>query len=178
MYIKEWNINIWAFPHKKTGTKRVFSTLSMCSYYMLSNKLWLYCPMPNHLDMGLFTIMQNHFCSICQFWKKGLWPTGVGTCYCEKVFRRSHALFSELANAKKWFCMVVSNPLSRRLGNITKVYLTTCGQSTCSKLKNTNLPGTLAWNCPYIMYCAYSKGLCVQLVKIYAFNMYIHFNPA
>ena len=29
---------------KKNGTKCVFSTLSMCSDYMLSNKLWLYCP--------------------------------------------------------------------------------------------------------------------------------------
>ena len=31
--------------------------------------------------------------------------------------------------------MVVKNPLSRGLGNITKFYLITWGQSTCSKLK-------------------------------------------
>ena len=31
--------------------------------------------------------------------------------------------------------MMVSYPLSRGLGNITKVYLITCSQSTCAKLK-------------------------------------------
>ena len=31
--------------------------------------------------------------------------------------------------------MMVNYPLSRRLGNIAKVYLITCSQSTCAKLK-------------------------------------------
>ena len=48
---------------------------------------------------------------------------------------------------KKWFCMVVNNPLSRGLGNIAKLYLITsaCGQSTCSKLKKHEI-------CPYMIY--------------------------
>ena len=64
---------------------------------------------------------------------------------------KSNWLFSKLVNAtQKCFCMVVNNPLSRGLGNITKVYLITCGQSTCSKLKKHGFCQTLAWKCPYI----------------------------
>ena len=50
--------------------------------------------------------------------------------------RRSRSFFSELVNATtKRFYMMVNFPLSRGLGNITKVYLITCSQSTCAKLK-------------------------------------------
>ena len=62
-----------------------------------------------------------------------------GTLFCEKVSRRSRDFFRELVDAtKEWFCMVVSSPLSWGLGNIAKVYLITCSQSTCSKSKKTN----------------------------------------
>ena len=42
----------------------VFSTLSMCSDHMLSNKVWLYCPYPlrNPLNKGLLNnVMKNQF---------------------------------------------------------------------------------------------------------------------
>ena len=55
---------------------------------------------------------------------------------CTKMSRRSRSFFSELVNAAtKRFYMMVNYPLSRGLGNITKVYLITCSQSTCAKLK-------------------------------------------
>ena len=55
---------------------------------------------------------------------------------CTKMSRRSRSFFSELVNATtKRFHMMVNFPLSRRLGNIAKVYLITCCQSTCAKLK-------------------------------------------
>ena len=42
----------------------------------------------------------------------------------QKVSRTSHAFFLRIGRCyKKWFCMVVSNSLSRGLGNIAKVYL-------------------------------------------------------
>ena len=50
--------------------------------------------------------------------------------------RRSRSFFSELVDATtKRFYMMVNYPLSRGLGNIAKVYLITCCQSTCAKLK-------------------------------------------
>ena len=50
--------------------------------------------------------------------------------------RRSRFFFSELVNAiTKRFYMMVNYLLSRGLGNIAKVYLITCSQSTCAKLK-------------------------------------------
>ena len=55
---------------------------------------------------------------------------------CTKKSRRSRFFFSELVNATtKRFHMMVNFPLSRRLGNIAKVYLITCSQSTCAMLK-------------------------------------------
>ena len=55
---------------------------------------------------------------------------------CTKMPRRSRSIFSELVNATtKRFHMMVNFPSSRRLGNIAKVYLITCSQSTCAKLK-------------------------------------------
>ena len=48
---------------------------------------------------------------------------------------------------QRWFCMVVNNSLSRGLGNIAKLCLITCGQSTCSKLKKKPIfAETLTWN--------------------------------
>ena len=55
---------------------------------------------------------------------------------CTKMSRRSRSFFTELVNAAtKRFYMMVNYPLSRGLGNIAKVYLITCSQSTCAKLK-------------------------------------------
>ena len=55
---------------------------------------------------------------------------------CTKMSRRSRSFFSELVNATtKSFYMMVNYPLSRGLGNIAKVYLITCSQRTCAKLK-------------------------------------------
>ena len=89
-----------------------------------------------------------------------------GTLSCVNMSRMSQAFLSKVVNAtQKWFCMVVNNLLSRRLGNIAKVYLITCGEntSTCSELKehdfcpvlyrrttptdNETLPGTPQYGC-------------------------------
>ena len=74
------------------------------------------------------------FCSICQFWEKGVWPIRhfiVVTCPV------GHTTFSQSWQMlKRWFCMMVNMPLSKGLGNINKaLYLITCSHSTCSNLK-------------------------------------------
>ena len=61
----------------------------------------------------------------------------------QKVSRTLHAFF-----LRKWFCMVISNFLSRGLGNIAKVYLISCGQSTCSKLKKHEFSRNFSMECP------------------------------
>ena len=83
------------------------------------------------------------------------WPTGhFHTGICPEGHRSG--LFSELVNAIKKFCMLVNNPLSRLLGNLAKVYLTTCCQSKCWKLKNTNFSRRSQWDCPHIYVCIYT----------------------
>ena len=119
-----WNLTSVTYRQFQSDLRnkiRVFSTLSMCSDHILSNKLWLYCPISIIKDC--LPILGNR-------------PMTHGTLSCEKLSRRPWSFFSKLVNAtKKGFCMVVNNPLSWGLSNITKVYSITCGQSTCSKLK-------------------------------------------
>ena len=71
--------------------------------------------------------------------------------------RRSRSFFSELVNATtKRFYMMVNYPLSRGLGNIAKVYLIKCSQSTCAKLKKIRILSRRSrWNCPYIYHIIY-----------------------
>ena len=66
--------------------------------------------------------------------------------------RRSRSFFSELVNATtKRFHMMVNYPLSRGLGNIAKVYLITCSQSTCAKPEKIRILSRRSrWICPYI----------------------------
>ena len=72
--------------------------------------------------------------------------------------RRSCSFFSELVNATtKRFYMMVNYPLSRGLGNIAKVYLIKCSQSTCAKLKKCE-------------FCPVGHG---RIAHIYTY-MYIH----
>ena len=105
--------------------------------------------MPNPLDKGLFTIMQNlFFVAFTNSEKKERDLLGI---FWQKMSRRSHVFFSEFVIAtKKWFCMMVNNPLSRGLGNIAKLYLITCRQCARSKLKKHEFAKTLTSNSPYI----------------------------
>ena len=122
-----------------------FSALSRFSVHnsLLSIKL-----LHNPLEKELLTTMQNHFC--VAFTNSEKRACDLRHTFSSKMSRRSHAFFSELINLKKWFFMVVNNPLSRGSANIAKVYLITYGRSTCSKLKkNTTLTETLTWKCPF-----------------------------
>ena len=78
--------------------------------------------------------MQNHFLvAITNSEKK---ERDLREILCQKMSYRSRSFFSELVNdTKKRFCMMVNKGLSRGLGNIAKVYLMRCGQTTCAELK-------------------------------------------
>ena len=72
--------------------------------------------MPNPLDKGLFTTMQNHFLvAITNSEKKerDLWDI-----FCQKMSRRSRSFFSELVNAtKKRGSVRKARPLTKALTN-------------------------------------------------------------
>ena len=80
---------------------------------------------------------------ILEFWRRILRKTcelwDLPDIFWQKMSRSlGHTRFSQNGKYyKKWFCMVVNNPLFRGLGNIAKLYnyLITCSQSACSKLK-------------------------------------------
>ena len=84
--------------------------------------------LPNPLDKGPFTTMQNPPpAALTNSQKRERDPRDI---FWQEMSRRSHAFFSEFVIAtKKWFRMVANNPSSRGPGNTAKIHPITCSQS-------------------------------------------------